>query len=162
MCIRDRLYTEHVDRSAPVFALLVWCFTAVCTTYVFGSLLTAGGDLRALNWMAAGGALLNITLNLFFIPRWQVEGAAWAGLITQVLTAVVQMVLAMRLHKVTGVVPVLVRGAIYAGVLVAVDTWLGRVGLDFVWTTLTFGAIALMVATFTGLLSPKELRKAMA
>ncbi|MBP7407765.1 MAG: polysaccharide biosynthesis C-terminal domain-containing protein [Flavobacteriales bacterium] len=156
------LYTEHVDRSAPVFALLVWCFTAVCTTYVFGSLLTAGGDLRALNWMAAGGALLNITLNLFFIPRWQVEGAAWAGLITQVLTAVVQMVLAMRLHKVTGVVPVLVRGAIYAGVLVAVDTWLGRVGLDFVWTTLTFGAIALMVAAFTGLLSPKELRKAMA
>ena len=84
---------------APVFALLIGCFVAVCTTYVFGTLLTAGGNLRQLNWMAAGGALLNIGLNLVLIPRAQAEGAAWASLVTQVLTAVVQLVLAAMLFK---------------------------------------------------------------
>src|SRR5690606_29176433 len=69
--IMDLRYSEHTEQSAPVFALLIGCFVAVCTTYVFGTLLTAGGKLKQLNWMAAGGAILNIGLNLILIPRWQ-------------------------------------------------------------------------------------------
>ncbi|HRH37920.1 MAG TPA: hypothetical protein PK760_06215, partial [Flavobacteriales bacterium] len=56
--VLDLRYTDHTDRSAPVLALLCWSFVAVCTTYVFGTLLTAAGNLRALNRMAAGGAVL--------------------------------------------------------------------------------------------------------
>jgi len=87
-------YAEHTDRSAPAFAVLIWCFVAVSTTYVFGTLLTAAGDLKALNWMAAAGMLLNIGLNLALIPRWQALGAAWSSLITQGLTALVQVLIA--------------------------------------------------------------------
>ena len=155
-------YTDHIEHSAPVFALLVWCFTAVCTTYVFGTLLTAGGDLRALNWMAAGGAVLNIALNLYLIPRWQVEGAAWAGLITQVLTAIVQLLLAVRLHKVSGVAPVLLRAAIHTVLLVAANALLAWAVIPFVWSAIAFVAIALLLAPLTGLLHWKELQKAMA
>ena len=156
------LYTEHVDQAAPVFALLMWCFVAVCITYVFGTLLTAGGDLRALNWMAAGGAVLSIVLNLIFIPRWKVEGAAWAGLITQVLTAFVQLWLGIRLHKVSGMTPVLLRAAIYAGLLVALNIWLMKAGLTFPWAALAFGLLALVLAALIGLLRPSDLRMAMA
>ncbi len=156
------LYTEHIAEASPVLSLLVWCFAAVCTTYIFGSLLTAGGDLKALNWMAAGGAVLNIALNAWLVPRWQAEGAAWAGLITQVLTAMVQLVLAIRLHRVSGVLPVLVRGAVYAGLLLVVVAGLDRLRLDLPWAAATFGAIALALAAFTGLLDPRELRRAMA
>lgn len=156
------LYTDHIEQATPVLALLLWSFVAVCTTYIFGSLLTAGGDLRSLNWMAAGGAVLNITLNLFFIPRWQVEGAAWAGLITQVLTALVQLLLAVRLHKVNAIRGTVLRGLIYAGVLVAVCTGLGRSGLDLIWSACIFGASAILLSVALGLVRPRELRMAFA
>ncbi len=89
-------YTEHVADSAPVLAVLGVSFVAVCTTYVFGTLLTAGGDLRVLNRLAAAGMLLNVLLNLWLIPRYQGLGAAWASLVTQGGMAVAQAVLATR------------------------------------------------------------------
>jgi O-antigen/teichoic acid export membrane protein len=156
------LYTEHIDRSAPVLALLLWGFTAVCTTYIFGSLLTAGGDLRALNWMAACGAVLNIALNLGLVPRFGIEGAAWAGLTTQVLTALAQLVIAIRLHKVRDVVPVLVRAAFYVGVLVAVNIGLAHLGVAFQWTVLCFAVCAVLLAAASGLLRIVDLRAALA
>ncbi len=94
--VMDLRYDEHTDASAPAFAVLIWSFVAVCITYVFGTLLTASGDLRALNFMAAGGMVLNIALNLVLIPRYQALGAAWAGLITQGATALVQVAIAAR------------------------------------------------------------------
>jgi hypothetical protein len=53
---------------------MIWSFVAVCITYVFGTLITASGDLRTLNLLAAGGMVLNIGLNLVLIPRWQRAG----------------------------------------------------------------------------------------
>jgi len=97
--IMDLRYSEHTELSAPAFAVLMWCFVAVCTTYIFGTLLTAGGDLKRLNIMAGFGAVLNIGLNLVLIPRWHAEGAAWASLVTQVATALVQVVLAVRVFR---------------------------------------------------------------
>lgn len=94
--VMDLRYHEHTDLSAPAFAVLIWCFVAVCITYIFGTLLTASGDLKALNWMAAAGMVLNLGLNLVLIPRWQVLGAAWSSLITQGLMAVAQLLLAAR------------------------------------------------------------------
>jgi O-antigen/teichoic acid export membrane protein len=97
--IMDLRYSEHTGESAPAFAVLMWCFVAVCTTYVFGTLLTAGGSLKRLNMMAAAGAVLNIGLNLVLIPHWHAEGAAWASLATQAATALVQVVLALQAFR---------------------------------------------------------------
>ncbi len=61
----DLRYHEHTEASAPAFAVMIWSFVAVCITYVFGTLLTASGDLRTLNRMAAGGMVMNVVLNLY-------------------------------------------------------------------------------------------------
>jgi len=155
------LYREHITDAAPVFALLMWCFAAVCTTYVFGTLLTAAGSLRWLNWMAAVGALLNIALNLVLIPRMQAEGAALAALITQVLTAAAQVVLAMRAERLTGIVAVLLKGAAHAVALLILAWVLGNAGLALPWAAACFALLALASAWATGLLRPSELRAAM-
>jgi len=94
--VMDLRYHEHTIDSAPAFAVLIWSFVAVCITYVFGTLLTASGDLRTLNRMAAVGMVLNIALNLVLIPRYQALGAAWAGLITQGGMALAQVAIAVR------------------------------------------------------------------
>ncbi len=156
--IMDLRYSEHTAQSAPAFAILMWCFVGVSTTYIFGTLLTAGGDLRLLNWMAAGGALLNIALNLVLIPRWQAEGAAWASLVTQGGTAVVQVILAVRVFRLASPVPMVMRAVIYAAGLIGLDLLLRTLGLGLAPLLLVYFPLALAWAFATRTLRISDLR----
>jgi O-antigen/teichoic acid export membrane protein len=150
-------YSEHTDRSAPAFAMLIWCFVAVGTTYIFGTLLTAAGRLRVLNWMAAGGALLNIGLNLLLIPRFQAEGAAMASLATQWLTALVQLAMAVWLFRLAGLLPLLGRALLYLAGLLAVQQLLHHLDQGLPGMFIFFAIFSLLWAFLTGLIGPKSL-----
>lgn len=93
------LYHEHVESASQVFAILMTCFAAISTTYIFGTLLTANGNLRELNLMATSGILINIVLNLFLIPRYEAAGSAISSLVTQFLTAFIQVMIAQSIFK---------------------------------------------------------------
>lgn len=97
--VMDLLYHEHVGDSAAVFSMLMISFVAISTTYIFGTLLTANGNLKQLNLMATAGMTLNILLNFLFIPVLQVKGAAIASLITQFLTAGIQIGLCISVFQ---------------------------------------------------------------
>ena len=99
--IMGLLYSSHIELSASIFRLLMVSFLGVATTYIFGTLLTANGSIRQLNWMALVGMGLNIGLNLMLIPRMQALGSAWASLATQLFTALTQTILAVILLKLT-------------------------------------------------------------
>ena len=89
--IMDFLYVEKFVNSAQVFGILMGCFTAVSITFIYGTLLTANGNLKALNYMAIAGILLNIGMNLILIPKYEAMGAAYASLLTQFTTAFLQI-----------------------------------------------------------------------
>jgi O-antigen/teichoic acid export membrane protein len=74
--------------------------------------------------MAFFGMILNITLNLILIPRFQAFGSAYASLTTQISTAAAQIILALVIFK-------LKPGARYIIQLVL-----------FVAVVVTFGAIS--------------------
>ena len=95
--IMNLLYHEHGALSAPVFTMLMFSFVCISTSYIFGTLLTANGSLQNLNLTALGGMILNISLNLFLIPQYKASGAAFAGLITQVIMALAQIILAVKI-----------------------------------------------------------------
>ncbi len=97
--IMQLLYHEHTIASAPVFGVLMIGFLGIATTYIFGTLLTANGSMKQLNLMAAGGMTLNVLLNVLLIPHFQALGAAWVSLLTQILTAVVQLLIAVRVFR---------------------------------------------------------------
>lgn len=92
--LMDMMYDHYIAESSVVFGILIGCFVAISTTYVFGTLLTANGNLKHLNIVAAGGMLLNITLNVILIPRFGALGSAWTSLITQAIMAIIQVILA--------------------------------------------------------------------
>lgn len=94
MSIMQLLYHHLIEESAAVFGVLMFCFVAISSTYVFGTLLTANGNLKHLNIVAAFGMLINIGLNVWLIPRMGALGSAWASLVTQSLMAIIQMTLA--------------------------------------------------------------------
>ncbi|MCX6281755.1 MAG: oligosaccharide flippase family protein [Bacteroidetes bacterium] len=93
------LYNAHLHDSAHVFQILMGGFIAVSATYIFGTLLTANGNLKELNIIACCGLLISFSCNFFLIPKFLAIGSAYASLITQFTTAAVQVVLAVKVFK---------------------------------------------------------------
>lgn len=95
--IMHLLYDNVTAESGPVLGYLIISFIAVSGGYIFGTLLTANGNLKGMNIIFVFGLVLNFTLNWFFIPEYFAEGAAVATCITQFFVFILQLVLAAKL-----------------------------------------------------------------
>ncbi|MBA4240316.1 MAG: hypothetical protein C0448_06300 [Sphingobacteriaceae bacterium] len=93
------MINHGVTDSAVEFSILMLCFTAVSATYIFGTLLTANGNLKQLNIMAIIGICINLILNFILIPRYMAMGSAISSLITQFFTAGIQIYFAYKIFK---------------------------------------------------------------
>lgn len=97
--VMQLLYHERAELYVPVFRVIVFGIIPIGITYIFGTLLTAGGYLRQLNLFAATSLVLNVAVNLFLIPRFGALGSAWASLSAQSFMALAQFILAVRLFR---------------------------------------------------------------
>ena len=96
----DIMYPEQNNTEAStILMILMGSFVSVSVTYIFGTLLTANGNLKHLNIVAACGVVLNITLNCLFIPNFQAVGAAFTSLCVQFVTCVIQFFIAKTIFK---------------------------------------------------------------
>ncbi|HNY63067.1 MAG TPA: oligosaccharide flippase family protein [Bacteroidales bacterium] len=95
--ILELLYRDHISASARVLQFLIPCLIPISFTYIFGTLLTANGNMRMLNITSLIGIGLNIILNLVLIPCLHATGAAIASLSTQTLICVIQFTLALKI-----------------------------------------------------------------
>jgi len=98
--ILSLIYKNNVTESVPSFQLLMWCFIAMSISLIYGTLLTAGGNLKFLNKISLVGVLANIGVNIYLIPMYGAMGAALATIITQSLTAFAQLIYAHWLLKI--------------------------------------------------------------
>ncbi len=87
-------YALRIGQSALIFKLLMWSFVGASSNYIFGTLLTANNSLKTLNLIALMGLLLNFSLNWILIPYYHAVGSAVATLVTQLVTAILQVVFA--------------------------------------------------------------------
>lgn len=92
-------YNIRIAETSQVFGFLMGCFVPISTVYVFGTLLTANGNLKQLNIMAASGMLINIVMNIVLIPRFFAAGSAVSSLTTQFITAIAQIIIAQKIFK---------------------------------------------------------------
>ena len=92
-------YHEYIAESSDIFIVLMICFLCVSSTYIYGTLLTANGNLFYLNIVASLGVVLNIVLNIILIPKHQALGSAFASLITQFLTGLCQIILCCYIFR---------------------------------------------------------------
>jgi O-antigen/teichoic acid export membrane protein len=97
--IMHMLYKENVDQSAIILACLMTGFVGISVTYIFGTLLTANGNLWQLNLMALISLVLNIGLNIILIPHYKALGSAVSSMSTQLFAAGAQIFIAWRLFK---------------------------------------------------------------
>jgi len=77
--LMELLYLDHIQESASVLSILIFGTIAVASSYVFGTLLTANGDMKILIGIAAFSMLISFTLNSLLIPHYNAFGSAIAN-----------------------------------------------------------------------------------
>jgi O-antigen/teichoic acid export membrane protein len=93
----DLWYHDHA--AANSFAILSISYFGMCISYTFGALLTANGNLRQLNIMAAVALVISLLLNLLLIGHYKIIGASIANASAQLFTIVFHLVLATKTFK---------------------------------------------------------------
>jgi O-antigen/teichoic acid export membrane protein len=89
--IMELLYSYNTSEAAKVFGVLIVSFLPIASIYIYGTLLTAKGNLKFLNQVSLITLMLNVALNFYLIPAYGAYGAAQATLATQGLAALLQV-----------------------------------------------------------------------
>lgn len=90
------LYHQHTAESSSLLGILMVSFLLISINYIFGTLLTANGSIKQLNYISVIGVVVSLIINLALIPFYKSLGAAIANLTTQVVVAILQVIVAFR------------------------------------------------------------------
>ncbi len=134
--IMQLLYAQADENWARIFGLLMWSFVPMSSVYVFGTLLTANGNMKWLIQIATVGVVLNLLLNYWLIPTQGALGCAVAALVTQLLVAALHLLAARAKF----------------GLQADRSTWLQLAGFGTLSVVATF-AIRLLPLPWAGLLA---------
>lgn len=95
------MFVQLKDIATPydgkVFSLLMAAFPGYCIGYVYATLLTANGNIKPLIFVAAVAVLLNLILNIIFVPLYGAWGGALSCCITQCYLSVANISLAKKM-----------------------------------------------------------------
>jgi O-antigen/teichoic acid export membrane protein len=64
--ILQLIYDQNISASIPGFQYLIWGFIGMCVSLIYGTLLTANGQLKVLNWISVIGILINLSVKCCF------------------------------------------------------------------------------------------------
>lgn len=152
-----RAFAERLAESALIFKLLMTAFIAMSSSYVFGTLLTANGNLKTLNITAFSCMLLNIALNLLLIPRMEAVGAAITNVISQMLSIFVQVVLVILIFKLKPDWKYLSNLFLFVLVVIGISYLAKLIGIGLLWSILVSGCMAIITAISFKLLNINNL-----
>ena len=158
----DFLYLEATPYWGQVLGILILTFIAVSGTYIWGSLLTANGDLKKMNFIFVVGILLNVILNYFFILEYKAAGAAVATLLTQFFVLLAQIILAANIFKLKLNVVFMVKIMLFILCVIGISYGIyNNVSWDWKIRLVLSGVLSILVAVPFGLVQPTFLlRKA--
>lgn len=79
------VYPPEYAAGAGSLGIVSLAIPIVFAAYPHVLTLLAAGQQRLMMWISTAGAVLNVGLNLWWVPRLGIEGAAWATVVTEVL-----------------------------------------------------------------------------
>jgi O-antigen/teichoic acid export membrane protein len=110
------IYGDKVDNeSITVFSYLMLAFAAMSFNFIFGTLLTAGGFLKSLNFSALLGVIISVFSNIYLIPTMGALGCAISAFITQAFVSLVLVIISARSLQVYFNIRSIISFVLYAG-----------------------------------------------
>lgn len=134
--------------------ILQWCLPALIgysLVQVYGTVMTATGHIVAFSYITFTSIVINVVVNIVFIPSWGAKGSCLAALISQTFSGVATMWYVKQKLKINidlrSILIYIFIAAIVCGLLFVTGDWL--VGK---WLVLTVtGAIVLLMLRITKL-----------
>jgi len=134
-------YHQDHHFSSTILGILMVSFAFISSGYIFGTLLTANGNLKQLNMLAGFALGINVILNLLLIPKYYALGCAIANISTQVFMATSQFLLARKFFKIR-INPSLFIKAGLLFILLILISWL-TYPIEFPWILKYLGIMLL-------------------
>ncbi len=152
--LQELLYHRQDPAAARV---LQWGMLVLVPAFlidIFGTLLTANRRLRTYLWIAAAAVVLNLSLNLVFIPRYHALGAAVVALFTQSFMATALLLVCIRRWQLQPRRASVVRLLLLTGVLITTGGLLQLSNLHSWWQLVLLGVVWCLALPLLGLFSP--------
>lgn len=115
--ILNLIYDRDIQESIPVFRYLMLSFIFMCVVQLFGTILTANGQLRSLNILSGLGLLLSLLANTYMIPHYGALGSSIVSVFVQGLLAVSQVYLVLRTFRFSPSIVSLLRFGLFLSIL---------------------------------------------
>jgi len=157
----DLLYEEYLQESANVYSVIIFGVIAMGTSYIFGTLLTANGNLKELNIIAAISLILSLILNIVLVPKMFAVGSAIANVSALSFSAIAQLFVVKNIFRfalnkryIQGLIGFVILSTliIYASTFVDSIFWIWRLTIVII--------LSLIIAMTFKLLNVKEFMNA--
>ncbi|MFI5172338.1 MAG: oligosaccharide flippase family protein [Chitinophagales bacterium] len=155
--IMQLLYETGDIYSASIFGWLMISFICISITYIYGSLITAQGNIRKLNLISLAGFLLNILLNFILIPQYKALGSAMATVASQSLILVAHIYISNRLFAIPFAEKKWMHSLIFITLVILINWAIGEINTTWYYKFVLSGILSTMSAIPAGLFSLKEL-----
>ncbi len=149
------LVYDKASESVPAFQWLMFGFLAICMNFIFGTLLTANGNLRILNISSAFGILLNVGLNYYLIPEYGAAGSAFASFVTQSFIAIIQFIYCLKIFKLAVSIKTIFNFSLFIILLIIASRWQTS-GNILILTQLILGVSLMFLLSFIDLKNLKD------
>jgi O-antigen/teichoic acid export membrane protein len=148
------LYTVEFLPSALAFQILIWDVPLVMFAAFCGNMTTITGEERSAARINTINTIANVGLNLYFIPRFGLVGAALITVLTDLISALqFHFLLRQKLHLPNITVPLL--KTLAASLLMAIPVYFAR-DLHVFFTILIGGVTYVAIVILFRLIGPTE------
>jgi O-antigen/teichoic acid export membrane protein len=146
------LYHQHIDQSAIVLQYLVIGFAGICFSYIFGTLLTASGNLNILNSIAFAGFVTNIVLNILLIPKYGSAGAAFCNMITQLAMGLSQILVSLKIFRIAFNYLIIGKYCLLISLIIGFSIILHSINTSWYFSIITIPVFSIVIGFFLRLL----------
>ena len=91
------IYDANIYESSKSFKWLMLGFFSLSINFIFGTLLSANGNFRVLNYLASAAVIFNVGFNIILSPIYGSEGAAFIFFLTQTGVSITQFILVKKI-----------------------------------------------------------------
>lgn len=154
--IQQLLYHNSDAAGITVLQLCLPVLAGYSLIQVYGTVMTAGGQVKHFSYIVLASVCINIALNLVFIPQWGAKGSCLAALFSQGICAISVLLYTHLKSGINMQIRSLLMYIFIAAALAGYYYLAGRVQLDNRLQLLGAGAIVLAAALFFKLTSIRQ------
>jgi len=156
--IMQLLYINGDSYSANILGLLMVSFICISITYIYGSLITANGSIKKLNYISLAGFVLNIILNITLIPTYKALGSSIATACAQIIILGAHIYFAGKIFSIKGRDIKLLKSILFIILVIIVNYGIYELPTNWYVKFFIAGLLSLSASAASGLIKITELR----